>query len=336
MYKGALVGCGSVACRAHVPAWREATAGQIVAAVDPSIERLAEIRTLLPGVRCYEHIDTLLARETLDFLDVCTPPAMHDAIVQRACTQGLHVLCEKPLTVSAEGLHTLLTIVATTRRVVFPVHNWKYAPLFQTLKRLIQDDTIGRPTYVELTTLRTRPAGLSGWRLDPQIAGGGILMDHGWHALYLLLFLLDDTPHSISASIATRRFPSTGVEDTATCDLTFPTAQARLHLTWAASQRRNHGVIHGDKGNVDLEDGYLVIHRPGQVRQEIHLPEALSARSYHPDWFAALLPDFFAAMASPQPQNPDLHEAVTCLRLILLAYGSAAQNGRTFSYAEIA
>lgn len=260
---------------------------------------------------------------------------MHAAHIRQASMQGLHVLCEKPLTVLTEALHALLTTAAATKRVVFPVHNWKSAPLFQTLKQLLDADTIGRPTYVELTTLRTRPVGLNGWRLDPQIAGGGILMDHGWHALYLLLFLLGDTPHSLSANIASRRFPGAAVEDTATCDLTFPSAQAHLHLTWAASQRRNCGVIRGDKGEIRLEDSHLIIHRHGRMQQVLHLQAALSAHSYHPDWFAALLPDFFAAMAVPQAQYPDLQEAATCLRLIRLAYCSASQEGQTLSCAEL-
>ena len=64
------------------------------------------------------------------------------------------------------------------------MHNWKYAPVFQVLKRLLDGGTIGTPTYVELTTLRTKPAGTSGWRVDPQLAGVEMgltaqLRDHG-------------------------------------------------------------------------------------------------------------------------------------------------------------
>lgn len=329
MYKGALVGCGNVACHAHIPIWRRAQATQIVAAVDPDAERLTEVQSLLPGVRCYKNLDTLLEREDLDFVDVCTPPAMHDPIILRACAQGLHVLCEKPLTFSAEAFQQIAKVAASTHRVVFPVHNWKYAPLFQALKRLLQEGEIGLPTYVELETLRTRPAGTTGWRLDPQIAGGGILMDHGWHAFYLLLFLLEESPQSITARLEQRRVPSAGVEDTVTCEVTFPTARAHVHLTWAAQQRRNQGLIRGDRGEIRLEDASLVTVRNGHMRREIRLPKALSAGSYHPEWFAALLPDFYAALEAPQQYHARLHEAAMCLHLILLAYRSAACNAQT-------
>lgn len=328
MYKGALVGCGNVACQAHIPIWRREQAGQIVAAVDPDPERLSQVQRLLPGVRCYEHLDILLEEEELDFLDICTPPAMHDQIIVQACTHGLHVLCEKPLTFSAEAFQHITEIASATNRVVFPVHNWKYAPLFQTLKRLLDEDEIGRPTYVELATLRTSPAGTTGWRLDPRIAGGGILLDHGWHVFYLLLFLLGAPPQTIAARLERRHTLPADVEDTVTCDVTFPGAQAHIHLTWAAQQRRNQGVIRGDKGEIRLEDAYLVVARNGHIQREIHLPEALSAGSYHPKWFGALLPDFFTALEAPKQHQTALHEAAMCLHLTLLAYDSAALNGQ--------
>ena len=211
MYKGAIVGCGSVACQAHIPAWRQTMAFEIVAVVDLKPECLTQARALLPGARCYQRLERLLEEEDLDFLDICTPPAMHERMILQACARGVHVLCEKPLTVSAPALQHITTAAATAGVLVFPVHNWKYAPLFQALKRLLEDGEIGLPTYVELTTLRTGPAGTSGWRLDPRIAGGGILMDHGWHAFYLLLFLLGERPEAIAARLERRYLPSSGV-----------------------------------------------------------------------------------------------------------------------------
>src|SRR5438094_890897 len=224
MYKGAIVGCGAVACQAHVPAWRTAPAVRMVAAIDPIPAQRAHVQTLLPEVRCYADLETLFAGEELDFLDVCTAPALQRIM---AATRAANVL-------------------------VFAVHNWKYAPIFQALKGLLTAGVIGTPSAVALTTLRTKPAGTTGWRLDPQVAGGGILLDHGWHAFYLLLFLLDARPQTIAASVERRLFLSAGVEDTVTCDVTFPQARARIHLTWAASQRRNLVLVRGERGEIQL------------------------------------------------------------------------------------
>src|SRR5215510_12141126 len=296
MYKGAIVGCGAVACQAHVPVWRTVSAFHMVAAVDPIPAQRAQLQTLLPEIRCYECLESLLEHEEIDFLDVCTPPALHEEGILQACAHGVHVLCEKPLTFTATALQRIMAAAAAANVLVFSVHNWKYAPLFQALKRLLNEGVIGTPSYVELTTLRTQPAGTTGWRLDPQVAGGGILLDHGWHAFYLLLFLLGAPPQSITATIERRLFLSAGVEDTVTCEVTFPQTQARIHLTWAASQRRNLVVVRGERGEICLDDARLVVRQPHHAMQEFVFPEALSAGSTHPDWFAAMLPDFQAEL----------------------------------------
>ena len=149
MYKGAIVGCGAVACQAHVPAWRRASAFRMVAAVDPIPTQRAHLQTLLPEVRCYADLETLLAHEALDFLDVCTPPALHEGGILQACEHGLHVLCEKPLTFTEGALQRIMAAASAADVLVFPVHNWKYAPIFQALKRLLTEGVIDRVQLYE-------------------------------------------------------------------------------------------------------------------------------------------------------------------------------------------
>ena len=76
------------------------------------------------------------------------------------------------------------------RRVVHTVHNWLEAPICRKISALIDESAIGAVRSVRWRTLRTQPAiavsadGATNWRVDPAMAGGGILFDHGWHALY--------------------------------------------------------------------------------------------------------------------------------------------------------
>ncbi|MBM3227054.1 MAG: Gfo/Idh/MocA family oxidoreductase [Candidatus Tectomicrobia bacterium] len=331
MYKGAILGCGAVACQAHVPAWQTTSTFRIVAAVDPVPAHRAQLQSLLPTVRCYEDLATMLTHEQLDFLDICTPPVLHEEGILQACAHGLHVLCEKPLTFHAAAMQRIMTAATAAGVLVFPVHNWKYAPIVQTLKRLLQEETIGTPLALDLTTLRTQPAGDTGWRLDPAIAGGGILLDHGWHAFYLALFLLNAVPQTLMATTERRLYLAAEVEDTVTCEVTFPHAQARIHLTWAAAQRTNRVHVRGTRGAILVEDACLRVIQSGDMVQELHFPAALSAGSYHPDWFAAMLPDFHTALGTDSMRVQSLREAELCLRLTLLAYHSAAQGARSLS-----
>jgi hypothetical protein len=86
--------------------------------------------------------------------------------------------------------------------------------------------------------------------------------------------------------------------------------------------------MRGERGEICLDDARLVVRQPNHAVQEIVFPEALSAGSTHPDWFAAMLPDFQAELANQAQRGHSLREAATCLRLTLLAYRSAAQDAQ--------
>src|SRR5947209_4281884 len=101
MLSGALIGAGNIARNGHLPAYLHhpavASRLRIVAAADPCPENRAAVEALVPGLRTYAHADELLERETLDFVDICTPPFLHGVLAERALASGCHVLCEKPL-----------------------------------------------------------------------------------------------------------------------------------------------------------------------------------------------------------------------------------------------
>ena len=79
MMKGAILGVGNVALNGHLPGWIERGDVDIVAAADARPDRLEALGQTLPNAKRYDSAEELLARETLDFVDVCTPPATHAA-----------------------------------------------------------------------------------------------------------------------------------------------------------------------------------------------------------------------------------------------------------------
>ena len=104
-------------------------------------------------------------------------------------------------------------------------------------------------------TLRTQPAiavsaeGVTNWRVDPVMAGGGVLFDHGWHALYCVMRWAG-VPVGVAARLETRRFHEQPLEDTASVDLDTPAGVSRIFLTWAADERSNAIEIEGEKGEI--------------------------------------------------------------------------------------
>lgn len=336
--RGAIVGFGNVAVEGHLPAWRQNRQFNLVAVCDSSEARLALAADLLPSARRYATLDALLQAEKLDFVDVATPPATHTALILEILAKRLHVLCEKPLTTHWDEYRKIRGAAHAARSVVFTAHNWKYAPIFRTAKRTLRRGDIGAVSHVRLETIRTTPPGdaedTGTWRLDPAQAEGGIMVDHGWHAFYLARHLVDADPIAIRAVITQRKFLTAGVEDTAECTIEFPDASAEIFLTWAGDARSNRGTITGSLGSLTIADRTLVTTIGNREPIETHFAQPLSAGSYHPDWFAAMLDDFHAEVHVPTTRGENAREAEACCRLIEWGYRSSASGGARLLLAE--
>jgi len=332
MLRGAIVGLGNVAVHAHLPGWAGRDDVEIVAATDADRARRAALETRLPAARWHDSADDLLERERPDFVDICTPPGTHAALIQGALRRGAHVLCEKPLVPSLEELDAVRRLASETGRVLVTVHNWRHAPILRHVDELVQRGEIGRLRRVLWQTLRVEPAGNGGaatWRADPAMAGGGILADHGWHAFYLLQQWTGQPPIGISARLETRRHTGWPVEDTATTRLEFPDATAEVFLTWASPERRNRVELEGTRGTIHVEDDLLVL-RPagpdGRERRWVYRP-ALSNGSYHPDWFEGVAAEFVAEVTGSAARGANLRVASLCVMLQALARESSRRSG---------
>lgn len=328
--RGAIVGFGNAAVYAHLPAWQMSEHFKIDAVVEPDRERADIAGELLPGARVYAAVDELLDSGKLDFIDVCTPPCYHVDLVVAACKSKLHVFCEKPLAVSLENLHRMQAMADLNERVVFTVNNWKYAPLWVKTTELVRAGEIGSLRSISLNVLRppNSGGGASDWRKCLDIAWGGILIDHGWHNLYVLLTLLQEPPVLVSARMETSGRTPDCCEEAVDLSVLFPDAEARLHLTWRASCRRNFGEIVGDKGTIFVNDDHIVLDRHGKSSERFDFAEALSAGSHHPEWMAPVIENFHREIKNVHERGGNLMEAQWCTQLIQLAYQSNREASR--------
>lgn len=288
---------------------------------DPSPERREAAARLVPGARIYARLEELLAAEqTLDALIVCSPPNFHAEAVLAGLRAELHVLCEKPLTLETAAFAALRAEAALRDRCVYTVDNWAYAPALARLLSVAASGRLGRLLRAELRVERTKPSASAvpgDWRKNPAVAGGGILVDHGWHNLYLLRRLLGPGLELDSAQLQ-----STGALDEVV-DLNFRAlgAAGAIHLSWRAKERANFVAVAGDIGTAELNDDVLVV-KAGGITQTDRFPQKLSAGSAHPDWLAAMWPTFEAACAG-RGRGENLALAEFCLSTIGAAYRAA-------------
>ncbi len=323
MLNGGLVGFGAIAEKAHVPAFAGRAGVRLSAVAELSPERRDAAKKALPSARLYADYKDLIEKEVgLDFVVICTPPHLHFAPAMAALQRGLHVLCEKPLTLDLGEFETLAAAAKRADRALFTVHNWAYSPQWQAFERLAR--LAGPLDSASILVKRAQPsvsATADDWRRDLARAGGGILVDHGWHNLYLLVRLFDEQPRL--SEVRLERGAS-GADEEAKVVLSFGSARADLFMTWRASTRSNYAAAHGRGGAVELHDDKIIVSKAGIEQEVLSFPSALSAGSAHPDWNAAMLPDFFDAIKGGPARLANLREAALCATLLREAYAKEA------------
>jgi predicted dehydrogenase len=332
MLKGAFLGFGHVAERGHAPGWKGRPDVSIVAGTDPREDRRAAFLQTFPEARWHPTAEDLLTSERLDFVDICTPPGSHAMLVRQALARSIHVLCEKPLVVTPEELRGLPALAAEKGRALCTVHNWRHAPALAKIARVVASGALGEIRRVRWETLRDRPAISAGegenWRLDPVQAGGGILIDHGWHAFYVVSSWLSSAPRTVAARLETRKHHEWPVEDTVDLFLVYAAATAEIFLTWADSERANRVEIFGTQGVLRLDGGSLkLLDADGAKTADEWSVPSVAEGSHHPDWFAGVVDAFFDEMADEKWRGRNLAEATLCANVMALARESSRQGG---------
>ena len=341
MRRGAIIGLGNVALHGHLPGWRRRRDVEIVAVTDVRPEQHALLSAHAPDARWYATPNELLAEADVDFVDICTPPSSHAPLVREALERGRHVLCEKPLVSASDDLAPLVRLAEKTGRVLHTVHNWHHAPIVRRTAELIREGRIGRVRHVIWHTLRTRPAAAGdertgNWRVDPAVAGGGVLSDHGWHVFYVVQRWVGAQPSSVSARLERRRHVAWNLEDTATVRVTYPGATAEILLTWSSDVRRNWAEVGGTAGTLELQDDTLVLKGEGPTADSSWpCPPPMSDGSHHPDWFDAVAGEFLAETAAAAPRRENLAEAQLCVALEHAARESSRRGGREISISGV-
>jgi len=331
--RGALVGFGNVAIRAHLPVWRDSPDFRIEAVVEPHPDRARLVADYLPEIPVYPDLATLQGKSSIDFVDICTPPGMHADTILEASRAGLHVFCEKPLVTAWGDFERVCLASRTSGMVVFSVNNWKYAPLWHRALTLVHEGHLGEIRSVSLEVRRPASSGggATDWRSRPEIAGGGILLDHGWHNLYLIAALIGHHPESISVKMGLGTRGANEVEDEVDLEICYPGAEAKLSLTWRAEARKNLGKIQGERGALTINDDHLLLKPHGAASSCFDFVEALSAGSHHLEWMRPVRDAFLCEITDRTVRGTNLKEAGFCARIVDLAYrahGAGLQSAK--------
>ncbi len=191
--KVAVIGCGSIANRSHIPAYLKNEKAEIKYFCDIIPERAADaVEKYGCGIAVTDYRE-VLADPEVEAISVCTPNNVHAQISIDAMRAGKNVLCEKPAARTYTEALEMQKVQHETGKVLnIGVCN-RFHNGVKTLKKLIDEGDFGDifHVYVSFRAFRSIP-GLGGDFTTKSVAGGGALIDWGVHFLDIVMYCCGD------------------------------------------------------------------------------------------------------------------------------------------------
>lgn len=214
-----------------------------------------------PGIAIYRSVAEMLADASISLIVVTTPSSTHFEIARQILEAGRHVIVDKPVCTKSAEVAQLFWLAKAKNLLLVPFHNRRWDGDFQTVRRVIDQRSLGRLVSFESRFDRWRPDLPKDrlWKENPE-AGGGTLLDLGPHLADQVLTLFGK-PEAVSAAVLRER-DGTGSNDAFTIRLRFPGINVTIganSLSLPASPRFH---LRGTKGNywklgVDAQEAAL-------------------------------------------------------------------------------
>jgi predicted dehydrogenase len=217
-----IIGVGNVTEGKSGPGFQQAERSELVAVMRRNGDLAADYARRHHVPRWYDDADELINDPEVDAIYVATPPDSHREYVVRVAQAGKPVYVEKPMARTALECGEMISACEEAGVGLFVAYYRRAMPRFATVKELLDSGRIGQLRSVNIRNEQPGHEGEAddgGWRVDPEISGGGHFVDLGSHILDLLDWLLG--PVTYAAGIATNRGGRYRAEDLVTAAFSF-------------------------------------------------------------------------------------------------------------------
>ena len=189
-----IIGCGDVTEVKSGPAFNKVSHSQLVAVMRRDGEKAADYARRHGVPTWYTDADTLINDPTVNAVYVATPPDSHADYAIRSMRAGKPVYVEKPMALNAAECAAMNQVSRETGVPLFVAFYRRALPYFLRVKQLLDEGTIGEIRAVNVQ-LNWQPDDREvvqgrGWRVSPEVSGGGLFHDLAAHQFDLLAFML--------------------------------------------------------------------------------------------------------------------------------------------------
>ncbi|WP_343519551.1 Gfo/Idh/MocA family oxidoreductase [Sphingomonas sp.] len=324
----AVVGLGSYATQQIMPRLAQCEFAELRALVSGTPAKLEKFGAQygIPRTHWYDYrrYDRIRDNPDIDLVYVVLPNSMHAEYAIRASQAGKHVLCEKPMAVSAAECEAMIAAARAARRKLMIGYRSQFEPHNLRAIELVKSGFVGRPTLI--TSEHGFHIQPRQWRLDHALSGGGSLMDIGIYSLNAARYLAGEEPLEVSAMESTDRNDPrfATVEDRIDWQMRFPSG-AIANCVSSYSSGHNAFRVTGTKGWVGMDPatsyaGHRMWTRRDAQTSEVTLPPPGK------DQFVAQLDHLAESVLTGIPLRASGEEGLKDLQLIEAIYRSARER----------
>ena len=278
-----VIGVGKMGL-SHLSIANALEAGELVGVCD-STDYLLDVLHKYTGVATFSSVDKLLDEARPQAIIIATPTGSHATLVRSALDRGVHVFCEKPLTLSAAESIELAALAASKGLIAQVGYHNRFIATFREVASLLQHGALGRVTHVLAEAygpVVLKPKGTT-WRSRRE-TGGGCLYDYAAHPLDLLTWYLG-MPTSVRGTVLGKIF-SADTDDEVYSTLDYDNElSAHLSVNWSDESYRKMSTsvtITGEHGRIVAD------------RQELRVylrDTAPALEGYRPGWNTSFTTD---------------------------------------------
>jgi len=322
----ALIGASDIAETRVIEALRKRN-HEVVGVHSSSAERGAAFASRNQLEKHTNSLEELLSWD-IDAVYISTTNELHAQQAIAAAKAHKHILCEKPLAMTAADAKEMIATAKENHVVLATNHHLRNSARNAAIKDLISKGAIGRVHSMQVNHVVSLPERLRGWRLANPEKGAGVILDITVHNLDLVRFLLGEEMVSVVAVASNDGFKAPGVEDESVCIFT---TESGILVTTHESFNVQHSVpsleVFGSDGTIfatrvlsqdPVGDVYLRT-SAGEQKVEITPQENL---------YTTLLEKFELAVLTGSKPASSGEDGMQAVVGALAALKSAAENRR--------
>lgn len=316
-----------IAQKSLLPAFLRAENAQVTAiATSSDLQKAERVAETFGIEKVYASYEALLADEEIDAVYIPLPNHLHKQWVIQSAQAGKHVLCEKPIALTAEDVQEMEKVCQAHDVLLMEAFMYYFHPQHTRVRALLAEGAIGEVTSMtaSFSFYLDESRRASSIKMQKEM-GGGSIYDIGCYGIHAIRNVLQMEPETVQTHA--RVDEATGVDTDAVGYMTFANGVYAIFDCSFNTAMRHQYAIHGTEGSIVLPRAFRPDNHGGEGRIEIHHGNSLTIEMIQGDQYCFEVEQLSAAILEGKKEVPhSLKNTYENMAVIDAAYRSISSG----------